>query len=124
MAIDKGLYSLPEGLDDSQDQGTSIDIVNPDMVTLDDGSVEITLVPDESGPSELASAPFDANLAEYLDEGVLATLASDLVGLVESDINSRKDWADTFVKGLEVLGFKYEDRTDPWLGSAPCWPRR
>jgi hypothetical protein len=117
MAIDKGLYSLPEGLDDSQDQGTSIDIVNPDMVTLDDGSVEITLVPDESGPSELASAPFDANLAEYLDEGVLATLASDLVGLVESDINSRKDWADTFVKGLEVLGFKYEDRTDPWLGA-------
>ena len=116
MAIEKGLYAAPLGLGNSQEPALEIDIVNPDMVTLADGSVEITLVP-EAAEDELAGAPFDANLAEYLDEGVMSTLASDLSGLIDSDRNSRKDWADTFVKGLEVLGFKYEDRTDPWQGS-------
>jgi hypothetical protein len=90
-----------------------IDIVNPERVTLDDGSVEITLIPDETDES-LESAPFDANLAEYLDDNVLTGLSSDLMGEVDADIQSRKEWADTFVKGLEVIGFKYEMRTDPW----------
>ncbi len=116
MAIEKGLYALPEGFSEQQGDGLSIDIVNPEMVTLDDGSVEITLIPDAEG-SSLLDAPFDANLAEFLDDGVMSTMASELLGQVEADINSRKDWADTFVKGLEVLGFKYEDRTDPWIGS-------
>lgn len=115
MAIEKSLYTLPEGLPEQQGGGLSIDIVNPEMVTLDDGSVEITLVPDAG--SSLLDTPFDANLAEFLDDGVMASMASELLGQVEADINSRKDWADTFVKGLEVLGFKYEDRTDPWIGS-------
>ena len=90
-----------------------LDIVNPDMVTLDDGSVEITLVPEE-GLEETAGAPFDANLAEYLDEGALTEISSELTGHVESDTSSRKEWADTFVKGLDVLGFKYEERVEPW----------
>lgn len=115
MAIEKGLYALPEGFSEQQGDGLSIDIVNPEMVTLDDGSVEITLIPDAG--SSLLDTPFDANLAEFLDDGVMASMASELLGQVEADINSRKDWADTFVKGLEVLGFKYEDRTDPWIGS-------
>ncbi len=93
-----------------------LDIVNPDMVTLDDGSVEITLVP-EQGLEETAGAPFDANLAEYLDEGALTEISSELTGHVESDTASRKEWADSFVKGLDVLGFKYEERTDPWQGA-------
>ena len=62
-------------------------------------------------------APFDANLAEYLDEGELNEIAKDLLGCVEADVTSRKDWADTFVKGLEVLGFKYDERTEPWEGA-------
>ena len=66
-----------------------LDIVNPDMVTLDDGSVEITLVP-EQGLEETAGAPFDANLAEYLDEGALTEISSELTGHVESDTASRK----------------------------------
>lgn len=61
---------------------------------------------------------FDTNLAETLEEGVLNELADDLVGLVSADIESRKDWADTYVKGLDVLGFKYEERTDPWEGAS------
>jgi hypothetical protein len=116
MAMEKGLYAAPLGLGDAQGDALEIDIVNPEVVTLSDGSVEITLMP-EAETDEASAAPFESNLAEYLDEGVLSTLASDLSGLIDADRNSRKDWADTFVKGLEVLGFKYEDRTDPWQGS-------
>jgi len=120
MAIEKGLYAAPEGIDgelmDSDDDAAlEIEIVNPDMVTLDDGSVEITIVPGAE-PSDMGG--FDTNLAETLEEGVLNELADDLVGMISADIESRKDWADTYVKGLDVLGFKYEERTDPWEGAS------
>lgn len=115
--IDKGLYVAPTGLaglEEVNEPALEIDIVNPEVVTLDDGSVEITLVPGEAEDTEV---PFDANLAEYMDDGELATLGSELIDLVDQDIVARKDWAETYVKGLEVLGFKYEERTDPWEGS-------
>ena len=114
MAIEKGLYAAPKGIEDDDTAGLEIEIVDPEIVTLDDGSVEITIIPDADIGDMV---PFGANLAESLDESVLAELADDLVGLVDSDIGSRKDWADTFVKGLDVLGFKYEERTEPWDGA-------
>lgn len=118
MAIEKGLYAAPEGIDDELEMegetALEIEIVDPEMVTMSDGSVEITLIPD-ADISDVMS--FDANLAEALDEGQLNELADDLVGMVDADIDSRKDWADTFVKGLDVLGFKYEERTEPWEGA-------
>jgi len=118
MAIEKGLYAAPEGIDDELEmEGESaleIEIVDPEMITMSDGSVEITLIPDANITDTMS---FDANLAEALDDGQLNELADDLVGLVDADIDSRKDWADTFVKGLDVLGFKYEERTDPWEGA-------
>ena len=73
------------------------------IIELDDGGVEITLGDEEE--LDLESAPFDANLAEYLDDGVLQTISSDLIASVDGDIQSRKDWADAYVKGLDVLGF-------------------
>ena len=117
MAIEKGMFAAPEGIDvelegDEPIEGQlEIEIVNPEMVTLDDGSVEIVLIPD-AAPTDML--PFDVNLADHLDESILAGLSDDLVGLVDSDIDSRKEWADTYVKGLDVLGFKYEERTTPW----------
>tara|TARA_R110000744_G_scaffold95516_1_gene184514 strand:+ start:2776 stop:5238 length:2463 start_codon:yes stop_codon:yes gene_type:complete len=117
MAIEKGLYAAPQSIDEGDESlegGLEIEIVNPDMVTLDDGSVEVTLIPDAK---ESDSDAFDANIAESLDEDVLDNLADELVGMVDADIDSRKDWADTFVKGLDVLGFKYEERSDPWEGA-------
>ena len=114
MAIEKGLYAAPKGIEDDDTAGLEIEIVDPEIVTLDDGSVEITIIPDADIGDMV---PFGANLAESLDESVLAELADDLVGLVDSDTGSRKDWADTFVKGLDVLGFKYEERTEPWDGA-------
>ena len=113
MAIEKGLYAAPMGMNeemmDAPESKFEIEIVNPDMVTLDDGSVEITLIPGKEIDDE-----FNANLAEEMEEGELESLASELLGLVDADVNSRKDWADTYVKGLDVLGFKYEERTEPW----------
>jgi len=114
MAIEQNIYGAPQGLDLGSPEGLEIEIVNPERVTLDDGSVEITLMPDLQSAE---GAPFDANLAEYLDEGELNEIAKDLLGCVEADVTSRKDWADTFVKGLEVLGFKYDERTEPWEGA-------
>ena len=96
-----------------EEESLELNIVNPDMVTMDDGSVEVTLVPEE-GLDDAAMTEFDANLAEYLDDGELTQISSELLGYVEADINSRKEWADTFVKGMEVLGFKYEERVEPW----------
>ena len=60
---------------------------------------------------------FGTNLAEDMDDSALQSIASDLIDLVETDTNSRKDWVDAFVKGLEVLGMKYEERTEPWAGA-------
>ncbi len=102
-------------LDDVELGGEALElnIVNPDMVTMDDGSVEFTLIPEE-GLEGAEGAPFDANLAEFLDDGELTKISSELLGYVEADINSRKEWADTFVKGMEVLGFRYEERVEPW----------
>ena len=91
-----------------------IEIEDPESVSLKTGDVEITLEPeDETQGSE----DFDANLAEYMDEGALQSLASELISLVDADINSRKDWTETFVRGLEVLGVRYEERTEPWSGA-------
>jgi hypothetical protein len=110
------LTPAPTGLDFSgiaQDDTPAVEIVidNPDDVMIGIDGVAIDLMPDDDEPA------FDANLAEYMDEGELEKLGSDLVGEVESDISSRKDWVDMYVKGLEVLGMKYEERTEPWTGA-------
>ena len=91
-----------------------IEIEDPESVSIRAGDVEINLEPEEETQGEEA---FDANLAEYMDEGALQSLASELISLVDADINSRKDWTEMFVKGLEVLGTRYEERTEPWSGA-------
>lgn len=114
MAMEKSLYAAPMGLSGLGELGVDVEIelAAPSIVSLDDGSIEITFGKEQD--DTLESAPFDANLAEYLDEGTLTELATDIMGEVESDIQGRKEWADTFVKGLESIGFRYEMRTDPW----------
>ena len=122
MAIEKGIYAAPKGIEEEVDEGMEgelveqaleIEIVDPEMVTLSDGSVEITLIPG----NESLGGSFDSNLAEELEEDYLTSLASDLIEMVDSDVDSRKEWADTYVKGLDILGFKYEERTTPWEGA-------
>lgn len=86
-----------------------IEIEDPESVSINIDGLEI-----EIGGEEME---FDANLAEVIAEGELEKIASELVEMVEDDINSRKEWAEMFVKGLEVLGMKYEERSEPWLGA-------
>ena len=110
------LNPAPLGLDFSdivQDDTPEVEILidNPDDVLIGLDGLAIDLMPEEEGPE------FDANLAEFMDEGELEKLGSDLVSEVESDISSRRDWVDMYVKGLEVLGMKYEERTEPWTGA-------
>ena len=112
MAIEKSLFAAPLGENVEVVEQLEIEI-EPEITALEDGGVEITLVPDMED-SDIANAPFEANLAEYLDDGQLNELSGDLIGAVDGDIGSRRDWAETYVKGLEVLGFSYEDRTEPW----------
>jgi hypothetical protein len=113
MAIEKGLYAAPEGLDElaEAEEGMSIEIVDPEMVTLDDGSMEITIVPDTTIGD---MTDFEANLAEFLEDNQLSILANDLIGLVDSDIDARKEWTDTFVEGLDLIGLKIEERSEPF----------
>tara|TARA_Y100000996_G_scaffold389566_1_gene350077 strand:+ start:1784 stop:4276 length:2493 start_codon:yes stop_codon:yes gene_type:complete len=116
MAIDKGLMQAPQGMDDDLPDAEmlEIEIVDPEEVTLSDGSVEITLVP---GSDEDMETKFEDNLAEKLDEEELAKISFEIMELVDADVQSRKDWAETYVDGLDVLGFKYEERTEPWEGA-------
>jgi hypothetical protein len=124
MAIEKGLYAAPMGIEDELEGGLEgvaemdtseleIEIVDPESVTLSDGSMEITIIP--GGESE--AMEFGGNLAEIMDEGELAELSEELTISIEADVDSRKDWTETYVKGLDVLGFKYEERTEPWEGA-------
>lgn len=115
MAIDKAMYGAPMGLEAAAQQpDLEIEIDNPDMVTLDDGSVEITLIP---GAKEEGDVEFDANLADHLDEGVLAELGGTLVSDFDDDLASRKEWEKTYTEGLKLLGLQYEERTEPWNGA-------
>ena len=112
--VDKALYTqgTPSLLGQNPEENADfeIEIENPDAVHMSDGSVEITLVP-EKGPKKAK------NLAENMSESELQSLAGEIVGLIEADISSRKDWVETYVRGLEVLGMKYEERTEPWNGA-------
>ena len=109
--FDKALYEAPLGMDNLPEEGIEVEI-SPDEISIEAGEMEITLEPGAEHDGE-----FDENLAEVLDDGELGQIASELLELVDADINSRKDWADAFVKGLEVLGLKYEERTEPWTGA-------
>ena len=112
--IEKSLYQAPQGLDALSDEPSDIEIEieNPESVVIGIDGMEIEIVPDSE-----SSEDFDANLAEYIDEGTLEEIIGDLLSDYDDDVSSRKDWMQTYVDGLELLGMKIEDRTDPWPGA-------
>jgi len=110
--LEKALYQAPMGLEQiSEAEGIEIEIENPDDVTLYADGLEIDLMPEED------EIGFDANLADYIDEGTLQSLAGDLIDDFDKDIMDRKEWASTYVDGLKLLGLRYEQRTEPWNGA-------
>jgi len=115
MSIEKSLYAAPEGIealmpDTEEDGGIEIEIVDPEEVTINIGDMEITIDGSEEDD-------FDANLVDYLDESIVTGIVTDLIGDYDDDVNSRKDWMQTYVDGLELLGMKIEERADPWIGA-------
>jgi len=115
MAIDKAMYGMPEGIEALavEEAPIEIEIVNPEGVSIGIDGVEIDLMPEEEEKAE----EFDSNLAEFMSESDLQKIAGDIIEMVESDLNSRKDWVDTYVKGLDVLGLRYDEVTEPWDGA-------
>ena len=116
MAIEKGLYAAPQGLEalDEMNQGPEleIEIENPESVTIGlDGEPILEFTQEE------AEDEFNTNLAEKMSESELQSLANELVSDFDDDIASRRDWLQTYVDGLELLGLKIEERTEPWPGA-------
>jgi hypothetical protein len=112
MAMEKGLYAAPVGLDMEQAPEIEIEIEDPESVSIGMGDLEIDLVPTKDTAED-----FNANLAEFMDMRDLDSLGSELVGDFTKDIGDRKEWMQTYVDGLKLLGLKYEDRTEPWAGA-------
>ena len=117
-SIDKAAYQAPKGLssiDNSAEPAIEIEIEDPESLKIHAGDIEIDLSP--KGKEEGGPIKFDANLAEYIDEGELDSLGNDLVEDFGKDMQDRRDWIQTYVEGLKLLGLKYEERTEPWQGA-------
>lgn len=123
MAVDKALNQAPLGLDASFSGGVmpgvntepdiEIEIEDPESVTIGMDGLEIEIEPGDDDEDQ----EFNENLAEVLDDSELTELVGDLIGDYDDDIASRRDWIQTYVDGLELLGMKVEDRTEPWPGA-------
>lgn len=117
MAVEKTLSPLPAGLSSGVMPGVNVPQADAEVEV----EVEVEFVPeDEDGALAGADDPppgFDDNLAEELDEDQLHKLASSLLEDFDEDVNSRKEWIEAFVDGLDLLGLKIEERTEPWPGA-------
>jgi len=116
--IDKGLSQAPQGLTEKDlanmdmEPEIEIEIEDPEELSIKMGGLELEFDKDAMDDDE-----FNANLAEEIEEDDLEKLADDLLSDYEGDISARKDWLDTYVDGLELLGLKLEDRSEPWEGA-------
>ena len=116
--IDKALNRAPLGLGEEDMMGMmgepdiEIEIEDPESVSITADGMEITLIPEEGD-----EADFDANLADFVSEDDLVELASDIISEYEEDVSARRDWMQTYVDGLELLGMQIEERSEPWPGA-------
>ena len=114
MDIAKALYQAPQGLDQlmiGDEEPIEIQIEDPESVSIQMGGTQIFIEPEEDEDE------FSKNLAEDMDEGELELLAGELISDFDTDVSSRKDWIQTYVDGLELLGLKIEERMEPWPGA-------
>jgi len=111
--VDKSLYTAPVGVAALPVQpNLEIEIEDPKAVTINADGLEIRLEPEKE-----AGIDFNANLAETMDDRVLQTLASELQREIGNDLNARKDWEKMYTQGIELMGLKIEERTEPWPGA-------
>jgi hypothetical protein len=113
MAIDRPLRTE---IEDQDEAALEIEVVNPEAVSIEteDGGVLIDF--GDNLESESAD-DHNANLADFIDETDLMGICLDLVSSFRGDKESRADWERSYVKGLDLLGLKHEERTQPWDGA-------
>ena len=111
-SMDKGLYAAPVGLSDLAGPEMEIEIEDPESVDIEMDGLSIHMEPEE-----IKEDDFNANLADFIEDKILESLGADLIDDFEKDQNDRKDWIQTYVDGLKLLGLKYEERTEPWSGA-------
>jgi len=121
MAVERGLGAGgPADVPMIPDEGMIENVIEmpaqPGITEFDDGSAVVGDYEDEMEPRP--EVPFDGNLADVIDEAELGRISSDLVSSIEDDLSSREDWEDTYKKGLEFLGMKTEERSEPFEGSS------
>lgn len=109
-SMDKGLYAAPLGMEQEMDAPIEIEIEDPESVDIGIGGLQIHIEPDTADD-------FDANLAEFMDDSDIKGLSSDLIDDFDKDTRDRRDWIQTYVEGLKLLGLRYEERTEPWQGA-------
>lgn len=115
MAIEKGMYTAPQGISEEADMlegpEIEIEIEDPEEVKIRMGGLEIDIEPSED------EEDFYANLAEEMDLAEIESIGSEILDDIQTDLGSRRDWEDTYKEGITLLGLKYEDRTEPWDGA-------
>ncbi len=120
MAVVKTMQPFDLEVDDNPDMNAlEVDVINPDAVSVttdEDGTIVIDFKGELT--EELAGPDHNSNYADFYDDAELEAIASDLVDSFLTDRNSRKEWVDTYVKGIDLLGLKFEERTIPWQGAA------
>ena len=115
--IDKALYQNPVGIEESalDEEPIEIEIVDPESVDIHAGDLDIHMEPGEEDEGTIED--FDANLADFISDGALQSIAGDLDSDIDADKASRKDWEKAYTEGLKLLGLQYEERTEPWNGA-------
>jgi len=114
MAVEKAMYEAPVGIDseDAMEPALEIEIVDPEEVSVSIDGMEIfEFDADEDGMDH------NTNLAELLEEQALALISDELLEAYDTDLESRAEWEETYYDGLELLGLKIEDRSEPWEGA-------
>jgi hypothetical protein len=116
MAIEKALTQMPLGVAEEAElmagePDLEIEVIDPEAVKIEMDGLELEIEKEED------EEDFSENLAEELDPGVRDSLGTEILEDIQGDLNSRKDWEDTYKEGLTLLGLKYEDRTEPWEGA-------
>ena len=119
MAVEKPMEPsdiLDAAADESAPSLTVI-VEDPEAieVEMEDGSVVVEFGDD---PEMDENAPHDANLAEYIKDAELEAIADELIDHFSSDRESRSEWASAYIKGMDLLGMKVEERTEPWNGAS------
>ena len=106
--IDKALMAHPQSpfLQENDEEPIEIELGDPNAPVEMEVDLEHTEEPS-----------FDANLAEYMDEADMTALASELLEDFDNDKNARREWEETYIDGLDLLGLKIEERSEPWNGA-------